>query len=338
MKTVAQEKLDIKILKTSSPVLPRRTWQIESFCLETLEYGNYSLRKALAGKLGHQLQCTFFTAQSNDSILAAAGCLHCMHNPSIAILGPVCTDPEYRRKGLALQVCGMLLKHLKAQKTQAVYLGVRDNVPASNLYKKLGFIQHSGIVMRMLFVSKEEFNRRYSPKQQTIARKIDWLDFAEVSALFCEPAWMHSFDFCKQIFSSRYFEVEKFLPVFPDLMSSLEKNGGYGSILKTKESQGVVGTAFVKTPPSSTHSHIAFLEFFVLDGFLGKAKDLVSETIKHSGLNGNRTILCYCPNRDIHKKQVLFSLGAEPYAALPDFVRINDKLQDTVIYKLTRKL
>ena len=83
--------------------------------------------------------------------------------------------------------------------------------------------------------------------------------------------------------------------------------------------------------------HIAILEFFILDGFLHRSKDLVNKTIKQSSLNGNRTILCYCLNCDIQKKHILFSLGAEPYAALPGFIRINNKLQDTVIYKLIRK-
>jgi len=338
MQTVAQEKLDIKILKTSSPVPSPRAWQIESFCTKILEYGDYSFRKALAGSLSSRLQCTFFTAQSSGGILAAAGCLHSVDNPAVAVLGPVCTNPAHRKKGLALQACQMLLEHLKAQKIQAVYLGVRNNIPAVNLYKKLGFIQHSGIVMRRLFVSKDEFNKRYSPDQQTVVGKLDWRDFAEVSALFCEPAGMYSFDFCGQIFSARYAQTQKFLPVFPALMNCLEKNGGFGSVLQTKENRSIVGTAFIKSQSSRMQSHIAVLEFFVLDGFLDRGRDLVSETIKQSGFNGNCTILCCCPDCDIHKKQILLSLGSEPYAALPGFIRINAKFQDTIVYKLTRKL
>ena len=338
MQSIAQKKLNIKIIKTSSPALSQRAWQIESFCLKILGYTDYHLRKALVGKLSRRLQCTFFTVQSTGQILASAGCLHSVNNPVVAILGPVCTDPEHRRKGLALQACKMLLEHLKAQKIQTVYLGVKDNIPAVNLYKKLGFIQHSGIVMRKLFVSKDEFNKRYIPDQQTTVCRIDWQDFVEVSVLFGESAGLYCFDFCSQIFSSRYAEARKFLPVFPNLMNAIKKNGGCGSILQTKEYRTVVGTAFIKTPPSKIQSHIAILEFFVLDGFLGKAKDLISDTLKQSDINGNRTILCYCPNCDINKKQILLSLGAESYAALPDFIRINNKFHDTIIYKLTRRL
>jgi len=299
MQTVTQQKLDIKILKTSSPVLTRRAWQIESFLLKILEYGNYSLRKALAGLLDSRLQCTFFTAQRGDTILVAAGCLYSANNPAVAILGPICTDPQYREKDLALQACQMLLEHLKAQKIQAVYLGVKDNVPAVNLYKKLGFITRSGIVMRKFFTGKEEFNKRYSAGQETIIRRIYWRDFAEVSALFCEPAKIFSFDFCEQVFSSRYTEIQKFLPVFPALMNCLEKNSGFGSVLQTKEYFSIVGTAFIKPSPSEPQNHIATLEFFVLDGFTDKAIKLVSQTIKQSGFNGNRTIPAFTRRRTI---------------------------------------
>jgi ribosomal protein S18 acetylase RimI-like enzyme len=338
MQTIVQEKFDIKILKLSSPVPDKQAWQMESFLLKIFEYGDYSFRKALAGKLHRHLQCTFFFSKNNGSILAAAGSLYSLDNPAVAIMGPVCTAPMYRKKGIACQACGMLLEHLKAQKTQAVYLGVKDNIPVVNLYKKIGFTKYSGVVMRKLFVNKDDFDRRYSSGQQTIVRRIDWRDFAEVSALFCEPAAMYSFDFCRRIFSAMYVEHQKFLPVFPDLMDSLEKNGGCGSTLQTKEHSSIVGAAFIKGKPSKTQSHIAFLEFFVLDGFLDKAKDLVIETIKQSDIEGNRTILCYCLNCDINKKQILLSLGAESYAALPGFIRIKNKLQDTIIYKLTRKL
>lgn len=329
-----QEKLDIKILKIDSPVLFQRAWQIESFLLKIFEYGDYSFRKAMTGKLDSRLQCTFFTAWNKDRILATAGCLYSMENPAVAILGPVCTDSEHRKKGIAFQVCNMLLDNLKDQKIQAVYLGVRGNVPASNLYRKLGFMQHSGIVMRKLFVSESEFGRRYLPDQKTSIREMKWQDFAEVSVFLCEPAAMYCFDFCRHMFSSKYVELQKFMPVFPDIMSSLEKNSGYGGVLVTREYSSIVGTAFISGQSSKIQNHIAFLNFFVIDAFLDRGEELVNETLKQSGFRGNRMILCYCPSGDIRKKRILLSLGAEQYAVLPDFIRLSDKPEETIIYKL----
>jgi len=333
MQAATDQKLNIRILKIDSPVRSQRNWQIESFCLKIFEYTDYSLRRALAGEL-NELQCSFFIAESKGDILVVAGCLYSMSKPSVAILGPVCTDPQYRKNGLAFELCGMLLEQLRAQKIGSVYLGVKDNIPAVKLYKKLGFLEHSGIVMRKLFISKDEFDNRYLSGQQTIIRQLQWSDFPEISVLLCEPAYMFSFDFCQQIFSAKYVEIPKFLPVFPTLMSCIEKHGGIGAVLQTKENKSIVGTAFLKMPPSKLQDHIAILEFFILDGFVDNGEDLVRQTIKQSGLEGCRTILCYCPECDIYKKQILLSLGAQEYAVLPSFVRINDNYQKIIVFTL----
>lgn len=338
MQTITPKKLDIKIIKTHSPLQRSRAWQIESFCLKIFGYIDYSLSKALAGSLDSRLRCEFFLAETGDDILAAAGCLYCPANPAVAILVPVCTDPQYRNKGLAFELCCMLLEHLKAQKVQAVYLGVKNNVPAVNLYKKLGFAAYSGIVMRKLFVSEDDLNKRYSQDQETIVRKISWRDFAQVSSLFCEPAKIVSFDFGRQIFSSRYTEIQRFLPVFPVLINDIENKGTFGLVLETTETKSIVGSAFIKSSPSEPQNHIAVLEFFVLDGFIDKARYLVSRTVTQPALGNDRMILCYCPQCDIYKKQILLSLGAEPYAVLPESVRLQNKLHNTIIYKLARKL
>jgi hypothetical protein len=121
-------------------------------------------------------------------------------------------------------------------------------------------------------------------------------------------------------------------------MNCLAKDGGLGLVLQTTENKSIIGTAFIKPSPSALQDHIAILEFFVLDGFADEAAELVFETINQSGFCGNRTILCYCPECDIYKKQILLMLGAEPCAVFPDFVRIKNKLHKTIIYKFTRKL
>ena len=334
MQTVKEEKLDIEVLKVSSPILPQRAWQIESFLLKIFEYGDYSFRKALAGRLSSHLQCTFFIAQNNGCILAAAGSLYSMDNPAVAILGPVCVDPQHRRQGVAARACEFLLSHIKAQGTKAVYLGVRQDGPAVGLYRKLGFDNYRGIVMRRLFVSRHEFDKRYSPVQATIIRKMDWRDFAEIAALLCKSAKVHSFDFCRQVFSAKYTTIERFLPVFPDMMKSLEKNGGFANILATDQTQSIVGIAHINIQPSKLQNHIAVLDFFVLDGFIDKARELVSETLKQSGLNSNWIVICYCPNCDNQKKQILLSLGAKQYSTLPGFIKIHNKPEDVIILRL----
>ena len=96
MQAKGKGKLDVGIVKVSSPVLAGRVWEIESFCLKIFEYGDYSFRRALAGTLGRGLGCVFFIAQHNGSIVGAAGCLYCLDNPAVALVGPVCVEAGYR--------------------------------------------------------------------------------------------------------------------------------------------------------------------------------------------------------------------------------------------------
>lgn len=334
MGTIGLKKVNVEFCRINSPISPQSAWQIESFLLKTFEYGDYSFKRALAGKFSSRLQCTFFIAKKNDHILAAAGSLYSLDNPTIAILGPVCVEPSHRKKGLATALCELLLEHLKDQGIEGIYLGVKDNSAAVNLYKKLGFEKFSGIVMRNLFVNKDQFNKRYSPSQDIIVRKMDWCDFAEVSALFCEPADMHTFNYCQKIFSAKYVEPDRFLPVFQQIMNAIEKNSGFANILQIKEHSSIVGAAHINIQASKTQSHIAVLDFFVLDGFLNQTERLVYDTIKHHISGCVQMIICYCLSCDTTKKLILKSLGAKPCSTLPGFIKINNKFEDVLIYKL----
>lgn len=331
-KSIAKN-INLQIHQIDSPVSYNTAREIESFYLKSFEYIDYDFKKILTGQFA-PLNCTSFIAKHNDNILSVASCLYSTNNPSIAILGPVCTDYRYRKNGFSGKICSMLLEHIKKENVQAVYLGVKNNLPALNLYKKLGFMPHSGIVMRKLVVKKEEFNKRYSPDLQTIICKISWSDFTEVSALFCEPAEVYTFDFFKQIFSIRYLEAQAFLPVFPSIMSQLSKNVGFGYVLKTKEKSSIVGTAFIKIQPSETQNRIVFLDFFILDGFLNKTETFILESIRQSKLNKNHRIFCFCPECDFQKQHILTSLGAKTYSILPEFIKIANRYHDVIIYKL----
>ncbi|MBC8481482.1 MAG: GNAT family N-acetyltransferase [Planctomycetes bacterium] len=327
---------DYKIIKVSSPLRSKRAWQIESFLLKIFEYGNYSFAKALAGNLAPNLLNTFFLAQYNNEIIATAGSLYSSANPSIALLGPVCVKSSFRRNGLAFHLCSLLLSHLQAQQVKAVYLGVKQDNPARKLYAKLGFNGYNGLVMRKLFCKKQDFNRRYSPNKNPIIRKMSWQDFPEVSALICEPAGMYTFDFNKGLYSTRYAQINKFLPIFPEMMADIEKNNDIANVLINPDQGSITGLVRINCPKSSPQRHLATLEFFVLDNFLNKSADLINAAILQFRSRVPKGIICYCLECDGKKKNILQSLGFVQYSYMPDFVNIRGRLRDVLILKLDR--
>jgi ribosomal protein S18 acetylase RimI-like enzyme len=59
----------------------------------------------------------------------------------IAMIEPVGTDPDHRRKGLASAVINEALRRLKAMDIEQAYLGCGSAVPANGLYESLGFTE-----------------------------------------------------------------------------------------------------------------------------------------------------------------------------------------------------
>ena len=79
----------------------------------------------------------FIVAKDDEKVIGFAMCWFIMdecHIGNIAIL------PEYRNQGIATELLNELLKNCKEHGTNYLLLEVRiSNVPAQNLYKKLGF-------------------------------------------------------------------------------------------------------------------------------------------------------------------------------------------------------
>lgn len=319
---------DVKVDFFTSGEEPSRAWQLESFLVKNFEYGNYSFRKALTGQLSNQLRCLFYAAEKDEQIIAAAGSLFSTANPAVALFGPVCVAPEYRRRGLGRAMCELLINHLISNGVQALYLGVRQDNPATRLYRQLGFEHLSGIVMRKMLVEKSGFWNRYQPGQTTRIKDMTWDRYPEVSSLLCQRASMHTFDFTQHAFSVGYTDIHRFLPVFPTIIS----RAGAGRCLQTDQNGAVVGVAHIHTLPSP-QEHVSLLDFFVLDAFAQSAAPLV-ETTLNSRTGSDTTTMCCCVKSDLLKIDILKSIGAASCASLPGLVQTAGRLDDLLIFRL----
>jgi len=334
MNTAFVEKSGIEFCQVNSPVNLPTAWQIESLLLKIFEYGDYSFRSALCGRYCKELNCTFFISRKNTSVIGAAGCLYSRKNPLICILGPVCVESAFRRKGLASELCKLLLSYLKAEGCLAVYLGVGQHNPAVALYKKLGFEKYKGIVMRKLFCSESLFAEKFSEFKEIKLRRTDWSDFPSVSALICEPANLYTFDYQRKIFSSKFVKPHRFLSVFPEMIKSFEKYGGFANVLIAGNEEALVGIAHINRLSSPTQCHIAILDFFVRDNFIGQSSNLVAKTIQQSFFLSTKKIIAYCIACDHNKQNVLQSLGAKKLTVLPQHIYLDNKFIDVLIYEL----
>jgi len=325
---------DIEFCKVSAPLEPETVWRIESLLLKVFEYGDYSFRSALSGEYHQTLNCTFFLAKRNGSLVGAAGCLHTHRKPTFSIIGPVCVDAEFRGCGIGTKLVESLVKYLKLQGCAAIYLGVSQDSPAVNFYRKLGFDKYKGIVMRRLFCPGKEFEDFFSKSNDTQIRRAVWGDFPSIQVLASLPADLYTFDFRRGIFSSRYLEPFRFLSVFPEMMRSFARYGGFADVLISGRQETIVGIAHISKLPGRAQQHVAELDFYAHDNFIDQAQGLVNRTIEESACLSVNNINCYCLACDHRKQAILESAGAIRVAVLPNSVCVNGNIVDVLVYQM----
>jgi GNAT superfamily N-acetyltransferase len=326
--------VDVEISQATAPLGAEAAWEVESLLLKILEYGDYSFHSALLGEYSRTLNCTFFLAKHNDVLVGAAGCLYSYKNPAVAIIGPVGVAAEYRRNGIGRQLVTSIVEHLRNRHCMAVYLGVSAGTPATYLYSSLGFRRYKGIVMRLLLCPEQEFkNACFGKCPDVEVRKVVWGDFPGIQALATFPCRMYTCDFRRSVFSSKYIEPIRFLPVFPEMMRTFAKSGGLANVLVSGSKENIVGIAHIRRLPGCAQRHIAEFDFYVHDNFVDQTEHLIRTTIKESKGLFIKRINCYCLGCDHLKRDIIGRLGGKQVAVLPGNILVGGKYEDVLVYQ-----
>ena len=314
---------------------PELAWEVESLLLRIFEYGDYSFRAALRGDYSETLDCTFVLARYEGILIGAAGCLCSRWDCGIAIVGPVGVHPEYRRQGIGTRMLGSLLEYLKGRGCTAAYLGLSAANPAVHLYRKIGFENHSGIVMRLPLNSAQDSDGIDCQRDRRPSiRRACWGDSPGVSALISYAGSMYTYDLQRGLFSSKYVPPTRFLSVFPDMMKAFARHGGLANVLLTERPQRVAGMAQIRRLASAAQQHVAELDFFVHDSFLEYTTSLVEQTLRDYPVSSTDRINAYCLRCDRTKQHVLEVVGGRRIALLPDRAIINGRHVDVLVYDL----
>lgn len=326
--------VDLEVSQATAPLESEAAWEVESLLLKILEYGDYSFHSALLGEYSRTLNCTFFLAKHNGNLLGAAGCLYSHKNPTVAIIGPVGIAAEYRRNGIGRQLVTSIIEHLRNRHCMAIYLGASAGIPATYLYSSLGFKRYKGVVMRLLLCPEEEFtNTCFGKCTDVKLRRVVWGDFTGIQALAAFPCRMYTCDFKRSVFSSKYIEPIRFLPVFPEMMRTFARNGGLANVIVSGSKENVVGIAHIRRLPGSAQRHIADFDFYVHDNFVDQTEHLVRATIEESKELSIKRINCYCLGCDHLKRNIIDKLKGKQVAVLPDNVLIAGKYEDVLVYQ-----
>jgi GNAT superfamily N-acetyltransferase len=324
---------DIEVCQVASPLGAEAAWEVESLLLKIFEYGDYSLRSALRGEYSKTLDCTFFLARYREELIGAAGCMRGRESPGISIVGPVGVDVEHRGNGVGAKLVESIVRYLKTRDCMAIYLGASGRNEVAGFYRRIGFQEYKGIVMRHLLCSERDFEDCFSTAQTKIRRAV-WGDFPAVSVLASFPASFYTFDFQRNVFSSKYVGPTRFLSIFPEMMRAFARHGGLANVLVADHKHTVVGIAHISKLPSRARQHIAELDFYAHDNFADQAERLARATIEQSRDLRIDKINCYCLACDHLKRNIIDKLGARQVAVLAENVFVDCKYEDVLVYQL----
>jgi len=329
--------MGISFSRVLSPIPINEAIQIERFLCETLEYGDYSFRSALSGGYSPKLGCCFSLAMDADQLIGAAGAIFSINKPAQGIFGPVVVAKEYRRRGIASEMIGRLIRWLESQGCRSLYLGVKRQHPAVDLYRCMGFYPYQGIVLRRELGGHANEVKKNVPLLDSVHfQDIGWEDYADVSALMVHPSEMITVDYQNGIFSSLYVEPQKFLPLFPAMMKRFKTDGGLACGICAGREKALVGIAHVTRMNNPAQRHLAYLDFFVQDSFVRHAKTLVQETLKRAFDDDLDRVLCAVVTADEKKCKILDKLGTRRVAEYKDHVVIQNKTHNVAVYALDR--
>ena len=317
------------------PVSADTAWEIESFLLKIFEYGDYSFRSMLRGEYALTLGSCCFAALHQEKIVGVVVCLYPRQNPLAALLGPVAVAKDIRRNKIASLLIRRAIDHLLERGCLAAYLGVSYDNPARKLYRRCGFEDYHGIVMRRLFCPVREFDDRcYNQKSDLKVGCVNWGDFCGVQALLASPCSMYCFDFSAGLFSSKYDQPHLFLPVFPRIMRNIAAQKAAARVLRAGPDQNPVGIAHLLKSETPLQQHRAVLDFFMHDNFLDNAKILLQQTLQERPFPRVHKINVFIPAGDGLKRRALEDISARLVAVLPRELLLEKRYMDVCVYEI----
>ena len=97
----------------------------------------------------HQIEAGFyFGIHEGDALVSAAGVHTVSTEDMIAAIGNVATHPDCRGQGLSVLTTGRLIQELLGRRMRTIVLNVSEhNHPAIRVYRKLGFREHTEILL-----------------------------------------------------------------------------------------------------------------------------------------------------------------------------------------------
>lgn len=319
-----KEKLIIKEIVSPSPryakIIPKLLAHFGHPWVENIE-------RRVRGDFVEWSRDYFFLGEINNELIANVWYTVPQDARGIGLLGHVFTKPEHRKKGIATHLTEIALERFSQEKGKVMYLFF-ENTAAHKIYKKLGFREYNGKIMRYLSANifPSNFDESYFFHEgETVANETNWGDLPRFQALYAFPHLITVKDYNYRIFTGEELEGK-----FIEMMNDQEE--GKSSLGALRNSRGVVVGAVSLVKLSGCEERIGNLDFFIHPHYLSQADKLLCFSLKKAKEKSLQLIRVYLSSLDVEKIDIVRNLGFLREATLRDQFQYQGEKYNLLIF------
>ena len=237
-----------------------------------------------------------------------AGTCFTMHSKTVPALGgfsEVATDPQFRGRGIATELCGQALEDFRAAGGEAFFLGT-DNPAAARIYHRLGWRKLAGAAVMVNVLSGESPEAflvdYFTGGTAKVAEATPADRIPMIPLLLCPHDWQ-ALDANTKICSTRYATQKSCMGLYVRYQR-IQRSGGAWFVARTAEGK-VVGMATARRDDAGDNR---------IDAFAHARFAEVWEALAQAAINacaGQRSSGCYAvvSIEDEEKRSWFESLG-----------------------------
>lgn len=287
------------------------------------------LTRSLAGQFAEHANDRYYFVVIGERIVAATWVGCSWNRPEIGALGFVCTDPDFRRRGIATALTQRACADFEATGGKALYLAT-GNPTAEYIYQRAGFREYNGHVMRRISsdcCAAEVDEWLFGPAPQKHVRSAHWGDLARVAALYTRPhPWLIK-DYREGIYSHLQLPFGRCNSILTAMMLRATQPGACLLVLENPAG-GILGTASVTTLHGQAQAATAELEVFLAPQHAADAPLLLGE-VKDRVCQGHlERLLAWVAACDRDRMSLLKEAGFVKQADLPGQLIVGDQRID----------
>ena len=192
-------------------------------------FGDFDLSKEeLLGSEHEHNSLYIYIKRYYDNIAGTCTVTVSSNNPSIGGLGEVATNSQFRRSGIATQLCSEAIEEFRIHGGEALFLGT-GNPEAARVYRRLGWMKLAGanVMVNMTNGSPEEFLINHFSSDIKPVVRVGNPDFhLQMIPLILSPNNWQVLDANLGIFSTRYKVQNSCMSLYPRYRSLSEGNRG----------------------------------------------------------------------------------------------------------------